>query len=86
MVVFIQIRTLEIYTKNTLFKTCQFKENGLSIFRLRSEHNYSEKGARKDARFMDDASTISSIKYSNVENLLLFSPSIKISGYALAIQ
>jgi len=51
-------------------------KNGISICRLKSEHNYSEKQHQKNARFMDCAIKTRSIKYSNVETLLLVAPSL----------
>jgi len=54
MLTFIQSRNLEIYEKQT-FKTCQFNESRLSICRLKSEQNYSEKEVSGKAHFMDDA-------------------------------
>jgi len=73
MVVLIQSRTLEVHLKQT-FETCQSNENGLSICRLKSEYKYSEKNAIKMHVLLDDASKTRSIKYSNVETFLLFTP------------
>jgi len=49
MMAFIQNRNLELYLKNAL-KIFQFNENGLCIFRLKSEHIIYKK-ARETCTF-----------------------------------
>jgi len=54
----------------TNFKTSQLNEIRLSICRLKSDLNYSEKKRHKNAYFMDDALKTRGIKYFNVETWL----------------
>jgi len=65
------------------FNTCQFDETKLSICRLISEQNYSEKRSSRKSTFFDDALKTRGTIYLNVETWLLFALPIKISGYKL---
>ena len=69
------------FTESKLLKS---NENRLSIFRLNSKLNCSEKSAWKNARFMDDALKTRDIKYLNVGTCLLFGPLSKILAKRLS--